>query len=62
MEHVKRLTVVDADSSREYRIEVEEGPLPYTTRIVFGSSFAITLQNDDVAALAQLLKQVSSDG
>ena len=62
MEHVKKLTVVDADSSREYHIEVEEGPLPYTTRIVFGSSFAITLQNEDAAALAQLLAQVSSDG
>lgn len=61
MENVKKLTVVDADSSREYRIEVEEGPLPYTTRVVFGSSFAITLQNEDAAGLAQFLKQVSSD-
>ena len=61
MDHVKRLTVVDADSSREYRIEVEEGPLPYTTRIVFGPSFSITLQNDDATALAHLLAQVASD-
>jgi hypothetical protein len=29
---------------------------------VFGSSFAITLQNEDAAAIAQLLAQVSSDG
>ena len=62
MDHVKKLTVVDADTSREYRIEVEEGPLPYTTRIVFGPSFSITLQNEDAATLAQLLMQVSSDG
>ena len=62
MDHVKKLTVVDADNSREYRIEVEEGPLPYTTRIVFGPSFSITLQNEDAAAFAQLLVHVSSDG
>ena len=61
MDHVKKLTVVDADTSREYRIEVEEGPLPYTTRIVFGPSFSITLQNDDATTLAHLLAQVASD-
>jgi hypothetical protein len=62
MEHVKKFTVVDADNGREHRITVEEGPVPYTTRLTFGTAFSVTLQSEDAAALAQLLKQVSSDG
>lgn len=61
MEHVKKLTVLDADNSREYRILVEEGPLPYTTRLTFGASFSVTLHSEDAAAIAQMLASVASD-
>lgn len=62
MDHVKKLTVIDADNDREYRILIEEGPLPYTSRITFGASFTITLQNEDAAALVRTLTSVASDG
>jgi hypothetical protein len=50
MEHAKK--IMDADSGEEYTIKVEPGPLPNTTRIVFGSSFTIILRNEDASGLA----------
>ena len=61
MEHAKKLTVIDADNGREHRILIEEGPLPYTTRITFGASFTITLTTYEVDRFIRSLAAVATE-
>lgn len=60
MKNKNALTVRDADTGRECHFNVTPGPIPGTTRLTFGSSFALTLDNVVAEAVSILLKQVAA--
>lgn len=56
------LKTLDADNCKQVNILVEEGPLPYTVKLTFGSSYSVTLSAEDAAELAIEMGKVADFG
>jgi hypothetical protein len=49
--------IINPDTNEKVLVTVDEGPLPYTVELTFGSSYSIVMSTEDASKLGVALAQ-----
>ena len=54
---METMYIINPDTIEKVLVTVDEGPLPYTVELTFGSSYSIVMSTEDASKLGVALAQ-----